>query len=336
MATLRDIAEQAGVSIDTVSRVLSGKIKETWPSTARRAAEIRRIAGSMGYVPHAAARAMRTRQTPGIGVLLPGDVIEGHYSELLAGVRDGVAGSGYSLSLVSRNELGGKTGGEAVNLDGIMRERMLAGLVVLFSDGNGLDQDVGRRMIPCVWLDCNHWARRCCLQRDELHAGRVAAEKTIKAGYRRLLLVTLDTWVGCHHCVVDRRDGVLRAAAQAGVPADTVVIADAQNGFEPYARDLMAGLECDVGVIAWNVAIAEWVSHTAARAGKCPGRDFGLACCEDTRGTAMTWPDLSRVTYGRMDLGRRAARMLLRLMDNPKSSCRSIMVKGKWHAGNTL
>jgi len=40
-STLRQIAKEAGVSIDTVSRVLNGRNKELWPGTMQRAATIR-------------------------------------------------------------------------------------------------------------------------------------------------------------------------------------------------------------------------------------------------------------------------------------------------------
>lgn len=57
MVTLDAVAAQAGVSRDTVSRVLNGRTKEIWPSMVQRAERIRRIAVEMGYRPHAAALA---------------------------------------------------------------------------------------------------------------------------------------------------------------------------------------------------------------------------------------------------------------------------------------
>lgn len=70
MPTLRDVAEAAGVSVNTVSRVFNGTTKATWPRVAKQAAEIRRIAAEMGYRPNLAARAMRTNKTYQIGLLV--------------------------------------------------------------------------------------------------------------------------------------------------------------------------------------------------------------------------------------------------------------------------
>ena len=68
--TLNDIARQAGVSPQTVARVLSGTNKENRPSSIERAQKIRELARQLNYRPNAAARAMNNRQTQNIGVLV--------------------------------------------------------------------------------------------------------------------------------------------------------------------------------------------------------------------------------------------------------------------------
>ena len=70
MATLKDIAQMAGVSVDTVSRVLNGKAGEAWPSAIERAERVRKIAEQLNYSPNKAARIMRTKKTHHIGVLV--------------------------------------------------------------------------------------------------------------------------------------------------------------------------------------------------------------------------------------------------------------------------
>ena len=61
--TLQAIADEIGVSAMTVSRVLNGDYKVHTKLALRRADEIRKVAKDMGYVPNAAARMMRSRQT---------------------------------------------------------------------------------------------------------------------------------------------------------------------------------------------------------------------------------------------------------------------------------
>ena len=69
-ATLADIATRAGVSVGTVSRILNGKNKESWRVSRKRAALVRGIATELNYRPHAAARAMQSRRSMCVGVLV--------------------------------------------------------------------------------------------------------------------------------------------------------------------------------------------------------------------------------------------------------------------------
>ena len=67
MVTLKDIAEKAGVSSMTVSRVMNGNTKEVSSRTSER---IRKIAHEMGYVPNSSARALASRSSRLIAALL--------------------------------------------------------------------------------------------------------------------------------------------------------------------------------------------------------------------------------------------------------------------------
>ena len=67
MVTLKDIAEKAGVSSMTVSRVMNGKTGAVSQATSER---IRKIAQEMGYVPNSSARALASRSSRLITAIL--------------------------------------------------------------------------------------------------------------------------------------------------------------------------------------------------------------------------------------------------------------------------
>ena len=78
MVTSRDVAELAGVSQATVSRVMSSSPKLSAATRARVQAAME----TLGYVPHAGAQAMKTRRTNTIGVVVA-DLNNPFYSEAL-------------------------------------------------------------------------------------------------------------------------------------------------------------------------------------------------------------------------------------------------------------
>src|SRR5204863_4014529 len=64
---MRDVAAQAGVSVSTVSKILSGRAGYLPAATVER---VRQIAAHLGYIPNAVARNLRTQRTREIGIVL--------------------------------------------------------------------------------------------------------------------------------------------------------------------------------------------------------------------------------------------------------------------------
>ena len=100
MATVYDVAEKAGVSIATVSRVFNNN---TVSQSARE--KVTAAARSLGYTPNLAARSLMTKRTDTIGVVLP-DMHGEFFSELVRGIDAGARRLGlHMLVSCSHDEL---------------------------------------------------------------------------------------------------------------------------------------------------------------------------------------------------------------------------------------
>lgn len=95
---LKDIAEAAGVSINTASRVLSGKTKGQYASSAKKVELIFKLARSMDYSPNKIAQAMRTRRTYQIGIIVH-ELHNLYTSRTLTLANNELAKHGYGLLL---------------------------------------------------------------------------------------------------------------------------------------------------------------------------------------------------------------------------------------------
>jgi LacI family transcriptional regulator len=96
IATIRDVARLAGVSVATVSRSINGSPSVS-PDTRDR---INRAAESLNYTPHAGARSLSIAKTQAIGVVLP-DLFGEFFSELVRGLDRRAGELGYHLMLSS-------------------------------------------------------------------------------------------------------------------------------------------------------------------------------------------------------------------------------------------
>ena len=92
MAGITEVARQAGVSITTVSRVLN-PVSE-YPVAASTRRRVLAAASALNYSPSALARALVTRRTHMVGVLL-GDIVDPYFAEIVRGIEDVARRAGY-------------------------------------------------------------------------------------------------------------------------------------------------------------------------------------------------------------------------------------------------
>ena len=116
---LKDIAEECGVSIATVSRALNGLRRDD----SKTAAVIRQAAREMGYVPNAAALALKTSRSNTIGVLYEDKLDHEYFSALLDDLRREAGKLGYHLALIGGpdpTQTGYVEQARCRNLDGVI------------------------------------------------------------------------------------------------------------------------------------------------------------------------------------------------------------------------
>ena len=98
MTTIYDVAERAGVSTATVSRVFNGT-----RVSAAKAAAVRDAAAFLGFVPNGNARRLRMGSSQIIAVLIP-DIENSFFTALTRGVTDVARAAGYSVMLGNTDE----------------------------------------------------------------------------------------------------------------------------------------------------------------------------------------------------------------------------------------
>ncbi len=334
MATLHEIAKEAGVSVNTVSRVLNGKIKANYPAVARKAEAVRRIAAKHGYRPNAAARAMVSRRTRQIGVLVPNNpgnrFTHPLAYETILGINEGLQKAGYVMSLARIDDVRG----DLARQSRVFEETILDGMIALDSLPPEVEQRLEEIIPNVVWCDSNVWREHGCIRRDEYQAGRLAGTAAAKAGYARILMMTYAPEHRVHFSARQRFEGVNDAVVEAGRRLEVVAEPGIDRADE--RRDMAAQLAPDTAVICNSIYQAHALRDLAADAGKLPGRDFGMACCDDQHQLDRMWPGLARVSYDRYAMGLDAARMMTDLLDHGPEQSKSRLLPGAWLGGATL
>jgi len=99
MATIKQVAQLAGVSFTTVSHVLN----ETRPVSAAARARVLAAVEELHYVPSALARSMKSRATGTIGLIIPNNT-NPYFSEVARGIEDSCYAAGYSVILCNSDD----------------------------------------------------------------------------------------------------------------------------------------------------------------------------------------------------------------------------------------
>ncbi len=333
MATLKEVASTAGVSIYTASVVLNDRAKEGRISD-KRAEQVRQVARDLQYRAHAGARSIRSRRTRQVGVLVP-NTPGNRFTHPLAyetilGINEGLQTAGYMVVMARLDDVRK----DLAEQSRVFKELVLDGMIVLDSMPREVEMKLEELIPHCVWCDSNVWRDRGCIRRDERQAGQLAGQAAATGGYRHIMMMTYDVKHLDHFSARERFEGV-RYAIDATGQKLTVIIEPAIG--DASARAAMAAqLQPDTAIICNSVYQAHTLRSIAEEAGKIPGRDFGLVCCDDQHQLDRMWPNLARVSYDRYGMGLAAAEMMTTVLGRGMEHAESKLLASVWLAGTSL
>lgn len=268
--TAADIAEAAGVSRATVSRILGDHAHRFSPQTRQR---VEAAASRLGYRPNTSARAVRTGRFRTIGLLQADTEGPGRMAaELVDGILGSLAERGLHL-LTSR--LGPATGAA---LPASLGEHCLDGLLIAYTHAvpPGLHAALAKLALPMVWI--NAPADAAAIVPDDHGAGVALAQHLLAHGHRRI--AWLSSVADVHHSVAARRGGVCAGLAAAGVQPQ-IFQAKGSTLQVPQRQELIASLldqrDRPTAVIAYGGMDAGTLHVAAARRGLDIPTDLSVA-----------------------------------------------------------
>jgi DNA-binding LacI/PurR family transcriptional regulator len=234
-ATIRDVAEQAGVGVGTVSRVLNDHPSVSDVTRQKVQAAIK----ALNYTPNPIARRLSLRKTLTIAVIAP-FFTRPAFIERLRGVQYALADSEYDLILFNVETTDRR---DAYFRDVPRRERVDGLLILSLSP---CDADVDRFLkagVPTILVDTRH-PRLSRIVIDDMAGGRLATEHLIELGHRKIGFLG-DQLENPFNFVSsrDRFQGYRQALAKADIPYRPQYHLQGEHGraqARQMARDLMA------------------------------------------------------------------------------------------------
>lgn len=308
MATIKEVARRANVSIATVSYVLNG----TGAVSPETRQAVREAAAALDYRPSYRGRALQARRSMTIGLVLPfaQRVADPSFGELLSGITTGAARAGYHVLLATApddsaaTELGPQ----------LIQTGRADGLVLL--DVQLDDPRIGaarRQGVPFICMgkpgDASPFVAL-----DAIAGMLEAMAHLIVRGHSRIGLIQLRLE---HALAADLDSGYREALDEAGVPFDPALIVEGgASEADGYAamEELLSLPERPTAVIAGAATLAFGALHALHDQRLIPGRDIALISFEDTPVAAHTAPPLTAVRQPLHAWGETLAEGLIQLV----------------------
>ncbi|MEI2404807.1 LacI family DNA-binding transcriptional regulator [Niallia taxi] len=300
MAGIKDIAKEAGVSISTVSYALNGSPKVTEETRSR----ILAIADRLGYVPNAAARMLKVKQTKIIGVFLA-DYGGYFYGPLLRGMREALNEKGYELIACS-----------GVQSHRLLLEKVIDGGIILdqaFTDEELLNYADKSYKIVVLDRELVHENIKGVLL-DNTAGARLAVRKLTEHKVNKLYAVTGP--VGSYDSK-KRMEGV-REELQS---FPNVELIEVQGDFlkdsgEEAARQIFANYSEPIAIFCFNDEMAIGIYRYLKDKEYEIGKDVFLVGFDNIELAQYMVPRLSTISYSSHEWGSMAAHNLLKLLAN--------------------
>jgi LacI family transcriptional regulator len=302
MATIKDVAREASVSVATVSRVFNGAavVRE---ETARR---IREVAAALRYAPHSGARSLITNRTNTLGVLLP-DLYGEFFSELIHGIDLTARKEGYHI-LVSRSWEGRSEIEEAMRA---MRGRV-DGMLLMSPDLHADSLLNVPPNLPVVLLCSPSRGQELdSVTIQNFQGAKEMVSHLIKVGHKRIAIIKGS--IG-NFDAAERLRGYRAALKEAGIANDPELERQGdftEDGGFTAARELMSLRKRPTAVFAANDSMAIGALSAFKQMGVRTPEDMAIAGFDDIPLCRYMDPPLSSVRVHIADLGSKAVEVLL-------------------------
>jgi LacI family transcriptional regulator len=313
--TLLDIAADAGVSRATVSLVIRN-VPTVADSTRKR---VQRSIKRLGYVYHRGAASLRTQQSHAVGLIVS-DITNPFFAEVIVAIEDRLAAARLVALLGNTSEDHAKE----ARLLNTMSEFPADGILICPALGRGNSTAASTAQLPTV-----AFARRLhgldYAGVDNAQGSHLAVEHLARLGNKRIAFIggNPQTTTG-----QERIEGYQKALRTLGLQFDPRLViscAPTRRGGSNGVQRLLQLANPPSAAVCYNDVVALGAMEALQTRRVCPGKEFGVVGFNNVPEAAQCLPGLTTVDTSPHELGRTAAELLLKRIEQRSSPIRTVI-----------
>lgn len=305
---IRDVAKDAGVSVATVSRVLSD---QGYPVSEIARKKVLDSVARLKFVPNDLARGLSQDRTNTVGVIVP-NLINLYYARVLLGVEEVAAQHGISIIFCNTNH---NLANRERDIKLLLQKRVDG--IIICGSGTDYEKSAGRladSSAPFVVLGRNERLEYPAVHADNERAGYEATKHLIDLGHRRIAFLTgPERWPDGN----DRVVGYKACLADHGIDLDPALLVACdfaeQDAYERMAQLGRAGLGI-TACLAGNDRMALGAMAAARDLGLVIPDDIAFVGFDNIATSLYVRPSLTTMDMPAHRMGAEGMRLLLRIL----------------------
>ena len=313
MATIREVAQLAGVSPATVSRVMNGTAKVDEEKRKRVEDAIRET----GFKPNKLARALFKNSSGLIDLIVP-NIDNPFFNEIAKAIEEEAYNKGLHIVLCSS---GNNTQKEADNIQ--MLEQMKADGIILITNGNHTGRMIEKCSLPVIVVDrhitdCGEIAH---IEADHYQGGKLAAEFLVKCGCRSIVCLRGPQEFTSGRL---RYQGYCDVCRENGIPERYV---DTKYSFESgikAAYEMLERFPETDGIVAANDMVAISSYKVLRSKGIRVPEDIQIVGFDDIRFSSLVSPAVTTIHQPITEMGKRAVEIIFRYAEGSEYSEKNV------------
>lgn len=301
--TIREVAEDAGVSVAAVSKVL----RDAYGVSDTLRAKVRASMDKLGYRPLAAARGMRG-QTYTLGLVLP-DIRNPFFADIMVGVNNALERTQYRAMM-------GVSPSTATLEPGVvesMIDRQMDGIILIGSTESRESLDAIAAKKPMVTIGHHDPTATSfdTVNNNDQQGGMLVVRHLAAAGYKRIAMLSLQS--GTSSILKEREMGYRRGMMDAGLGGNINIVASPQilRDVQIAARRMLQAPNRPDAIFCWTDFIALEVISVATELGLSIPGDVGIVGYDNTMFCDFAQNSLSSIDQSGELLGLQATRLLI-------------------------
>jgi len=312
--TMKDVAREGGVSINTVSRALNGK-PDVNKDTKKRILE---IADRLNYVPNFLAKGLVTKNTKTIGVIVS-DNANPFFARIIKGTEDFARSKGYNIILCNTDERYEREE-EAIRL---LREKRVDGLLITLTPAQEKRADIlelKRSGVPFVLLN-RHMENIMTdyVINDNVYGAYLAVNHLVKSGHKKIGYISGPPQISSAQ---ERLEGYKKALFENNIDFDNSLVKKSNLKMEDGYRLMKEFLQLEnrpTAVFAYSDLLAIGALKALKEAKLRVPKDIALVGYDDIEFCSLLEVPLTTVHQPRYRIGEEGAKILINRIEKKDS-----------------